>query len=261
MLANWLLGAVVKIVTTYTKPGQRVLLLAPAAYLSCPAGRVSPLRRNQAQADPYVGLHEASWTVVRLGRGVQVATAVADSELLTEAVADKPAGPQDGPGRDTTSASDEHVVGQPTERLHEPDSITTAHGPDLYDLIIAAAGPHTLSWFRPTDWANVLTPTGTLAVITHGDSSDSRFIDPARQLVPAARHVGLQYLDRIALLREPVSPGPLSPARCVGRDRSPILPRRSTVPVRHRNAYTDLLLFTHQRALAQVVDRVEASDE
>jgi hypothetical protein len=32
LLASWLLTAVVKIVTTYTRPGQRVLLLEPATY-------------------------------------------------------------------------------------------------------------------------------------------------------------------------------------------------------------------------------------
>src|ERR1043165_3491464 len=57
-LTGWVLNAVGKIVTTYTTPSDRVLLLTPQ-----PAAPRRP--------GPYAGLHEAAWPVVRLGRGVR----------------------------------------------------------------------------------------------------------------------------------------------------------------------------------------------
>lgn len=56
-LASWLLNAVIKVVTTYTAPGDRVLLVEPAP----------GMRRSRV----YGGLLEAVWPVVRLGRGVR----------------------------------------------------------------------------------------------------------------------------------------------------------------------------------------------
>jgi hypothetical protein len=59
-LAGWLLNAVVKVVTTYSAPGDRALLVEPAV----------GLRRSRGLG-PYGGLLEAAWSVVRLGRGVR----------------------------------------------------------------------------------------------------------------------------------------------------------------------------------------------
>jgi len=60
-LAGWLLNAVVKVVTNYSTPGDRVLLLSP-----------SPLVTGR-RGGQYCGLSEAVWPVVRLGRGVRTA--------------------------------------------------------------------------------------------------------------------------------------------------------------------------------------------
>ncbi|WP_143466798.1 hypothetical protein [Lentzea kentuckyensis] len=165
LLANWLLTAVAKTVTTYTQPGQRVLLLQPAPHLTSSVTSV----RRQSELGPYAGLHEAGWTVVRLGRSVQTHTAIAPS-------------------------AEQHDVGP-------VDSEST---PDRYDLVLAAADPSMLDWFCPSNWVDMLDPAGTLAVITRGARSGGRFIDPAERLVRAAHDAGLRYLDRIALLRVPL---------------------------------------------------------
>lgn len=60
LIANWLLTALAKIATTYTQPGQRVLLLTPS---------------TMVRTGPYHGLFEAAWTVMRLGRSVHTHTA------------------------------------------------------------------------------------------------------------------------------------------------------------------------------------------
>ncbi|MEV6444706.1 hypothetical protein [Amycolatopsis sp. NPDC051716] len=261
LLANWLLTAVIKIVTNYTQPGQRVLLLDAAPYLAPPASWPTTAVRNRPWRGPYAGLLEAGWTVVRLGRGIQTQTAVAHPDPVGEHPVDGPAESESGPGLPAESPSADHAVGPSTDRAAEPDPAATGHGPDRYDLIITAAEPHTLDWFRPTDWTGLLTPTGTLAVITHGDRSGSRLTDPAGVLVRTAHHAGLRYLDRIALLRVPVRDGALAAATPATRDRSQAPSGRSTSTVRHTQVHDDLLVFTAQPAPNGTADGEETSDD
>jgi hypothetical protein len=261
LLANWLLTAVVKIVTGHTQPGQRVLLLDPAPYLAPPASWSSTLVRNRPQRGPYAGLLEAGWTVVRLGRGVQTQTAVAHSEPVGEHAIDMPAESESGPGLPADGPSTDGPVGPSTDRLPEPDSATTGHGPDHYDLIITAADPRTLDWFRPAEWAGLLTSNGTLAVVTHGVRSGGRLADPAGALVRAAHHAGLRYLDRIALLRVPVRDGTLAATAPASGDRSQAPSGRAATSVRHTQVHEDLLVFTNQPAPSRAADGEETSDD
>ncbi|MGI5506491.1 hypothetical protein [Lentzea sp. CA-135723] len=199
MLASWLLTAVARTVTTYTKPSQRVLLLQPASYLTTSG-------RTWTQQHCYDGLHEAGWTVFRLGRGVQTRTAV-------------------------TSAAD----------LRECGPAESESGLDRYELVLAAVDPDAVTRFHPSGWADLLTPTGTLAVITRGARSGGRFVDPAAQIVRAVAHdAGLLYLDRIALLREPLGD---------------VLPGRSA-SVLHREVHDDLLVFGRPAASARITEPV-----
>jgi hypothetical protein len=261
LLANWLLTAVIKIVTNYTQPGQRVLLLNPAPYLAPPASWPTAAVRNRPRPGPYAGLHEAGWTVVRLGRGIQTQTAVAHPDPIGEHAVDTPAESESGPGPTTEGPSADRPVGPSADRRPGPDSAATGHGPDRYDLIITAVEPHTLDWFRPTDWTGLLTPTGTLAVVTHGDRSSGRLADPADALVRAAHHAGLRYLDRIALLRVKVRDGALAAATPAATDRSRAPSGRSTTAIRHTQVHDDLLVFTAQLAPSGTADDEETSDD
>ena len=75
MIAHWLLAALVKIVTTYTQPGGRVLLLAPPRSTGRPRWwSLTPVRTTSPD-EPYTGLFEAVWTLTRLGRTVRTYTA------------------------------------------------------------------------------------------------------------------------------------------------------------------------------------------
>ncbi|GLZ32108.1 hypothetical protein Lesp02_42960 [Lentzea sp. NBRC 105346] len=204
MLADWLLTAVAKTVTTYTQPGQRVLLLHPAPYLTSSVTSA----RSQPQLSLCAGLHEAGWTVVRLGRGVQTHTPIAPS-------------------------AEQRDVG-----LVESES-----GPDRYELVLAAADPTALDWFRPSGWADMLTPAGTLAVITRGVRSGGRFIDPAERLVHAAHEAGLRYLDRIALLHVPLREVLHTPP----------------ASARHRQVHDDLLVFGRSVSPACIAESGGAS--
>lgn len=61
LIAGWLLNAVIRIIRTYSSPGDRVLLVAP------PTSRLGR----------YVGLADAAWTASRLGRQVLTQTDLA----------------------------------------------------------------------------------------------------------------------------------------------------------------------------------------
>jgi hypothetical protein len=216
---------------------------------------------NRPRPGPYAGLHEAGWTVVRLGRGIQTQTAVAHPDPIGEHPVDTPAESQSGPGPTTEGPPADRSVGPSTDRLPGPDSAATGHSPDRYDLIITAADPRTLDWFRPADWAGLLTLTGTLAIITHGDSSSGRLADPAGALVRTAHHAGLRYLDRIALLRVPIRDGALAVTASASGDRSQAPSGRATASVRHTQVHEDLLMFTNQSAPSGAVDGEETSDD
>ncbi len=253
LLATWLLTAVVKLVTTYTQPGQRVLLLDPAPYLEPPTSRSTTARRSPARPGPYAGLREAGWTVVRLGRGVQTHTTVAPADPLGERSGGGSAESESGLRPNTRPTADRPNV--PTAHHRPgPDSTATGFEPDRYDLVITAAEPSVLDWFHPTDWGGLLTSNGTLAVITRRDHSRGRLTDPASSLVPAAHHAGLRYLDRIALLRMPVRDGVLAVGTSarIARPKSPVGP--IATPVRHTQVHDDLLVFTRQPAPAEAAD-------
>lgn len=261
LLANWLLTAVIKIVTTYTQPGQRVLLLDPAPYLAPPASWSPTGRPSQARPGPYAGLPEAGWTVVRLGRGVQTQTAFAHPDPVDEpagaAAVESESGLRPNPDSPTTN----QPARPSTDRRTGSDPTTTGVGPDRYDLVITVADPSTLDWFRPADWAGLLTPTGTLAVITHGGRSRDRLTDPAGSLERAAHRTGLRYLDRIALLRVPVRDGALAVATPAPHPRLPGPARPPATPARHSQVHDDLLVFTRQPALTDAADGEETSDD
>lgn len=261
LLADWLLTAVIKIVTNYTLPGQRVLLLDPAPYLAPPGSWPTAAVGNRLRPGPYAGLHEAGWTVVRLGRGIQTHTAVAHPDPISEHVVEGPTESESGLGPTAERRSADRPVGPSADRRPGPDSAATGHGPDRYDLIVTAAGPRTLDWFRPADWAGLLTANGTLAVVTHGDRSEGRLADPTGALVRAAHHAGLRYLDRIALLRVPVRDGALAVTAPATGDRSQAPSGRATTSVRHTQVHEDLLVFTKQSAPSDAVDGEETSDD
>lgn len=259
LIATWLLTAVVKIVTIYTQPGQRVLLLAPAPFADPSAAGSSAGVRTRTAPGPYAGLLEAGWTVVRLGRGIQTQTA---GPALAEIDRDST-----GPVVESESGPRPHAAGlDPDDRSRpspdgglDPDRAATGLGPDRFELIITAAEPRTLDWLRPADWADLLTPTGTLAVVTHSDYSRGRLDDSAAPLVTAAHHAGLRYCDRIALLRVPVRHSVLAVGSTDSHGPARTTHGPVTTAVRHTQVHDDLLVFTRQPATTVAADGEERS--
>lgn len=244
LIAQWLLTAIIKLVTGYTAPGQRVLLLDPAPHITPPAGWPSTVAGHRPGHGPYAGLLEAGWTVVRLGRGVDTQTAAAHPDRFDDSPTNPPTESESGPGPHAASPASDHLDAGGTDDQSGPNSTTTAHGPDRFELIITAAEPHTLDALQPTDWAGLLTPTGTLAVITHSDNSGAWFTDPAGPLVRAAHHAGLHFTDRIALLRVPIRDTVHAVAGTAPHDHAASPPGPPTTSIRHTRAHDDLFVFT-----------------
>lgn len=230
VLSGWLLNTIVKIVTGYSKPGDRVLLLAP------PSTATGPVRctRVGRGTGPYDGLHEAAWTIARLGRGIQTWTAhpprtVADFHPDTDPVADpaRAASPRSEPA---VRARTDHGR-QPARTRFTQDSadksLPPGAGPDRFDVVITTVAPDHPNWTRDTDWRSLLTPHGIAAIITHGDNRTGRLVAPTSRLVSTLSDCGLGWLDHVILLET-----------LPDSDHRP-----APEGARRRRAHHDLLLF------------------
>ncbi|HVV12136.1 hypothetical protein [Amycolatopsis sp.] len=263
LLADWLLTAVVKIVTTYTEPGQRVLLLAS------PGGS---LRTASAPAEvgsgrghgPYAGLQEAAWTVVRLGRGIQTYTAGPIESPTADGIAERSMPPVHAPESDgDLGRTDQDPVrgGRSGPRA----AIASASGPaadpsERFDLIITAVDPHAPGWVHAWDWDRLLAFHGTLAVVTHGDHRAGRLTDPTGALVRLIQQTGLTYRDHAALLWVPVRQDALdigagSATGCLAAPG-----RAAGAPSTPARVHSDLLVFTRFPAAPTTSADTETSD-
>ncbi|MFD9735690.1 hypothetical protein [Umezawaea sp. NPDC059074] len=255
-VATWLLVAVAKIVTTYTEPGQRVLLLVAPRTDSAETKGLQSSTRTGRWRSRYDGLKEASWAVSRLGRGVRCQLVGTRANSLDHSRDCHSGESESAPGlRAAGPILDSDVAPGPDGECGP------GGGPSSYDLIIAAVEPRTADWFRPSDWAGLLEPDGVLTVITHGDHSHGRFTERVGSLVRAAQLTGLTYLDRITVVNTAVHNG---------ASREPIFheddtsqPKKST-PVTtgsHNQAHDDLLVFVHKSLNPSRPVNGEASDD
>lgn len=243
-LAGWLGRVIVTLVTGYTRPGDRVLLLNPPA-----PSHQQPTFRGTRGPDPYAGLTEAVWTVIRLGRGADTATATA------------PPAP-DYPHIPTDPTRQHAIESASGPRLQRPDlhTRTDDHGEsdspaehrpgDQFDLVITAVHPRDTDWLAHTDLNTILSPTATVAAITHSDSSDGRLVDPMSAIVGTFRSRDWQWLDHIAVLSEPLHTPTSAPT-----GRSPIAApvaasAAERLPI--RSVHHDLLLFAAELPKAPV---------
>lgn len=240
---GWLERAVVKIVTTYTKPGQRVLLVAP------PPTRPSPDRWNTTAArrwppDAYQILSETNWTVSRLGRSVQVT-------LVEPATQDPPhrrcsaSGPLRAlsPRRAASSGVRHGVPDRQADRIGAGTRTGTDARSDrpnyveCFDLILTAAHPLDHAWIATRNWRQHLRPNGTLTIITNSDISEGRLADPITSLVTTLSQQRMRLLDHAILLTSP----PAHPQDVLAGFSG----RAARRPLRHRPNHHDLLVFAN----------------
>ncbi|WHT20188.1 hypothetical protein N8J89_03695 [Crossiella sp. CA-258035] len=194
---DWLLTMVVKIVTTYTRPGHRVLLLAPPRTGRPPASTGPIGLPVVPTGQEYDHLLDACWAVFRLGRTVRthdepgLTSHPPDGESSAGLAGSWPAVPVAG--------ADAH--GQHDGASARPATAGVLPRPDVFELIITAVSPAAGDHRGLRRWASRLAEGGVLAVITHSDHISGGFHDPTRAVVRATAESGLDYLDHLALLR------------------------------------------------------------
>ncbi|TWE27580.1 hypothetical protein FHX69_0216 [Prauserella muralis] len=243
-LAGWLARTIITTVTAYTVPGQRVLLLAPPPSATRP--RTDSSVGGWRTHNPYTGLHEAAWTVVRLGRSVDTATA---SPPAATAVTSRQA-PESGSGRRPAQLG-LHTPISPDPHRRAERTEPTGRGEDRFHLVITAVPPRPLDWVRTTDWSRLLTPSGTLAIVTHSNREGSRFIGPVSALVTTFRHCGLGWLDHVIVLTAPPQPAAQTGAvgRASGNHANADAVGGDALLGGHRGAHHDLLLLVADPAV------------
>jgi hypothetical protein len=235
VIEPWLLHAIVTAVATYTRPGHRVLLLAPPRSTGTGTRPAHP--HTDYDADPLTGLIEAAGTASRLGRSIEARTAGADHHAP---------GPDEPPL--VRPESVQQLVprsarpGRSAHRPGPPHGGPAAVGPDSFDLVIATVDAHHSDWATGTDWGRLLAPCGVLAFITQSDRRWGRLVDSTGRLIRTAGCCGLDLFDRVVLLRVPIRNGAL--------DAGPVLPGLLPTDVtggrapRPARVHADLLLFT-----------------
>lgn len=238
-LGGWLERAVVKIVGTYTEPGQRVLLITP------PTPRVGPPPRWTTTARhwppcAYGTLCETNWTVTRLGRSVQTTLSAHPEDQPADHRSPRPPGRASAhtgltPRLRVAPDRREHTDLGPTATRTGQASRRAPGHVERFDLILTAAHPRDHSWLTTRDWSRLLRPHGTLAVITHGERQGGQLVDPLAPVIATVSNSGLRLLDHVILL---VSP-PTEPADLIATRPG----RAAWKPTRHERGHHDLLTF------------------
>ena len=283
LLPGWLGRTLVTLVTRYSNPGDRVLLMTPPCQPRAVPTGTAGVVAGRFGPDEFAGLAEASWAVTRLGRSVQTMTAatlpdypLTDSAPAVEPTAQpsaelSPATRQSGSGPRLTAA--DAVQNPQSDHPPVPALATSAasrscdrNEPERgFDLVITAAHPHATEWLRESDWDRLLTPNGLVAVITYGDITGGRLTDGISAVAATLRNQSLRMWDHIALLSDPT---PRAPARRRNRASTNTPHTTSGVPSGSTDrralpitrTHHDLVLLVPVRCRVSPADRLVTAD-
>lgn len=209
-----------RIAAACTPPGALVALVDPPT-----VGGVFQTRDGQWAAR----LVTAVRAVAEFGRRpLAVLDSRADADRLTTALAE-----------DHQRSVPIHVTGHHPGPQADLAITAICPHPRLAPVITAAAG----------QWARLLAPGGILAVhIRTATDSNGQLLDPTGEVVTAAQHAGLHYLQHIIALRVPITDGQLqvepTPAQQASLRHAAVL----GWPARHLPVHEDLVLFTRTGA-------------
>lgn len=249
LLPGWLGHTIIALVAGYTQPGHRVLLLTPPRRPRAIPNRTAGVITGWFGVDEFAGLAEASWAVLRLGRGIDTATAAEPPDYSTDPSALGPISiGESGSGPEPTRSESARRINpdRPSHQGPPSDSISASQG---FDLIITAAHPHAVDWLQKLDWARLLTPRGVLAAVTYSDIRAGRMIDPIATIPATLRDNGLTWTDHIVLL---TGAAPADAVVNAGHTSSaavgPVVSVGNSTPLPVTRTHHDLLLF-HADAL------------
>jgi len=236
--AAWPVSVVKKVVTSFTAPGARVVLLTPPAPPDV-AGLVGPVPVARPQTDDDRDLAAATNAVHALGRAPYV-------------IHIEPDGLAAGPGSTPFWAD---LVGH---RQPRPDNVAAlppalgdqpeADVPATADLVVASLPPR-----RITDGlrdhvallgARLLRTGGTLIVLTHCNHVGGRLVDPSGPIVAAAQTADLLYLQHIVAVHAPVRDAQFALAADPESDREQHRAAVRGLPAPHQIAHSDVLAFS-----------------
>jgi hypothetical protein len=243
--------ALAAVITTYTHRRDRVLLLTPPPHTD--HNGTSPRDWDRGLAERLV---EPGPDLTRLGRHVSVRTSLppthrpgsgSGSGPGSSAAPDRPPArpapdtpePADPPtlsGRsDSTADGQASPDPDPTGQTHagsDAGPVAVAGRPAPVDgvdrprakLIITAVAPDAVGWVAQVPWQRLLTRSGVLAVITHGDRIGGRWVDPLPALIGLLTGAGLAWHDRVVLHH--------GPPAAAGRAHTELLLFTPTAPTR-----------------------------
>jgi hypothetical protein len=254
--ALWPTPIVRAIITSFTEPGARVVLLTapPPAGSAAPGPRTTPDDTPLVPTGPHSPtastapppdrhpadtIHTAHAAITHLRRDPYVRQLPPDTTRHDRA--------------DEDSSRTDPLVG--AQRHDDPEAMLEPRddqtGVPRVDLVIASVrpehtGPHTAEHLA-RGAAGLLRTGGILAVLTHSDDLGGRLRDPTGTLVTAAQNNDLLYLQHIVVLHTPIRDARLD-TTALTTDQNPALTEHPpTAPKQtgvHHRAHRDLLILT-----------------
>lgn len=264
--AMWPLPIIEKIITSFSQPGERVVIVPWPTSTTPDSGQVvdgnGVIDGNSTATPPdsedMTGdVSTVLATIRRLDRTGHRLPLAPGTGSITEAGSR----PFWAALFDTGAAAPTPVAADSPPGTYPPDR---AHGEatDSADLVITS-----LPVGHPVDpatdatrdhvagvAARVLRTGGILAVLTHCDWSSGELIDPTGPMIAAAQNADLLYLQHIVALHTPIRDGTLAPPPADPDTATRADPGgsrdRSTRPVPHRRVHADVLVFAAHAAPA-----------
>ncbi|MEV6602737.1 hypothetical protein [Kutzneria sp. NPDC051319] len=249
--AVWPTAIVAKIVTSFSVPGGRVVLLPwPTTHTRLRLAVVGAdgVIDHAPGTEPDAELADALDTIEGLGRTGRVVRVAADPSV---------SGPASEPfWADLVSGSDRApaALSEPTPAGGDGrvlDGVAT--GAKQADLIITSLRPEH-SGNRASDLvallaARLLRVGGILVVLTHCDWTQGELVDPSGPVVASAQNADLLYLQHIIALHAPVRDGAFA-TELVGRAADEYARTRHRaaargLPAPHRRIQSDVLVFAN----------------
>ncbi|MEV0220290.1 hypothetical protein [Streptomyces sp. NPDC050704] len=181
--ATWLTDGVLDVIARYSRPSDRVLLLAS--------------RSDVAQAVRLAALKRAAESATRLGRTVETRRVDLARHFGTPCTED-PTEPESVYGP-THPPSDPQPPGAVAHRtpVHRPES--DAVGPERFDTVIAYVDSRSAAWADHVPWNELLGRAGLLAFLTYSHRGCDGPTGLADFLAGIAHRVGLVQLDQVAV--------------------------------------------------------------
>lgn len=254
--ANWPTPVVRRIVSAFSQPGGRVVLLPwprPGEHPQLDVAGADGVFERAPEADPDAAVTDALDTVERLHRRGRVVRLATEQDLTRSASqpfwTDLIGGPQRTPMTATRSS------GPSLSHFDSPVRDGLDAVPADTDLVITSLHPDDRD-----DWtidsmalvaARLLRVGGILAVLTHSDWSRGELTDPTGTIVASAQNADLLYLQHIVAVHVPVRDGRFATDLIPDVDGSAADAQARTahraavrgLPVPHRRIHSDVLVF------------------